>query len=61
MKTTFQTRYGHFDDNVMRFGLINAPTMSSMTSWTSLLYAIEMIFFNHFKNIEEHEEHVKLV
>jgi hypothetical protein len=58
-KTTFRTRYGHFEYSVMPFGLTNAPAIFQhmMNIWSislddNLIYS---------KNEEEHEHHVRLV
>ncbi|GJW40472.1 putative reverse transcriptase domain-containing protein [Tanacetum coccineum] len=45
-KTAFRTRYGHYEFQVMPFGLANAP-------------AVSMDMMN--RNKEEHEEHLKLI
>nr|GEX07572.1 putative reverse transcriptase domain-containing protein [Tanacetum cinerariifolium] len=45
-KTTFRTRYGHYEFQVMSFGLTNAP-------------AVFMDLMNWIK--QEHEEHLKLI
>jgi hypothetical protein len=67
-KTTFCTRYGHFEYSVMPFGLINAPAV-----FQHMMNDIFREYLNHFvviylndiliysKNEEEHEHHVRLV
>jgi hypothetical protein len=67
-KIAFRTRYGHFEYNVMPFGLINAPTI-----FQNLMNDIFCKFLDNFvvcylddilifsKNPKEHKQHVCLV
>jgi hypothetical protein len=67
-KTTFRTRYGHFEYSVMSFGLTNAPV-----TFQHMINDIFQEYLDHFvviylddiiiysKNEEDHEYHVRLV
>jgi hypothetical protein len=67
-KTTFRTRYGHFEYSVMLFGLTNAPAV-----FQHMMNYIFREYLDHFvviyldgiliysKNEEEYEHHVRLV
>jgi hypothetical protein len=67
-KTTFRTRYGHYEFVVVPLGLTNAPTtfMCLMNNVLSnFLDRFVLVFIDniliYYKNREEHEEHLKLV
>nr|GEV35300.1 hypothetical protein [Tanacetum cinerariifolium] len=67
-KTTFRTRYGHFEFTVMPFGLTNAPTvfMDPMNRvCRSYLDKFVIVFIDdilvYSKTREEHEVHLGLV
>ena len=67
-KTTFRTRYGHYEFTVLTFGLTNAPA-----SFQSLVNSILHEFLDKFvlvylndilifsKNEEEHAKHLEMV
>lgn len=67
-KTTFRTRYGHYEFTVMPFKLTNAPSVL-----ISLMNGVFQTYLDHFvlmfldeiliysRSMEEHEEHLKLV
>ncbi|GJS77832.1 putative reverse transcriptase domain-containing protein [Tanacetum coccineum] len=67
-KTAFRTRYGHYEFQVMPFGLINAPAV-----FMDLIYRVCKPYLDKFvivsiddiliysKKKQEHEEHLKLI
>jgi hypothetical protein len=67
-KTAFNTRYGHFEFNVLPFGLTNAPAtfQTMMNSIFSdfvddflIVYIDDILIFS--RNAKEHREHVRKV
>nr|GEU49631.1 putative reverse transcriptase domain-containing protein [Tanacetum cinerariifolium] len=67
-KTAFRTRYGHYEFQVMSFGLTNAPVvfMDLMNRVCKrYLDRFVIVFINdiliYSKNIKEHEGHLKLI
>jgi hypothetical protein len=67
-KTTFTTRYGLYEYTVMSFGLINAPAyfMYLMNKvFMEYLDKFVVVFIDdilvYSRNVEEHEEHLRLV
>jgi len=64
-KTTFGTRYGHFEYKVMPFGLVNAPAtfqaMMNKILWEFLDHGV-VVYLDHILIYSEsEEEHVELV
>jgi hypothetical protein len=67
-KTSFRTRYGHYEYVVMSFGLTNAPAVS-MEAMNRIFHPYLDIFVVVFiddilvysKTEEEHEVHLRLV
>nr|GEW61884.1 reverse transcriptase domain-containing protein [Tanacetum cinerariifolium] len=68
LKTIFRTRYGHYEFQVMPFGLMNASAvvMDLMNRACKLyldkfviVFIDDMLIYS--KNKEEHEEHIKLI
>ncbi|GJZ27052.1 putative reverse transcriptase domain-containing protein [Tanacetum coccineum] len=67
-KTTFRTRYGHFEFTVLSFGLTNAPAVfMELMNWVCKPYLDKfvIVFIDdiliYSKTKEEHEVHLKLV
>jgi hypothetical protein len=68
MKTTFRTRYGHYEFTVVLFGLSNAPTvfMCLMNGvFRDYLEKFVIVFLDNVlvysKTEEEHEQHLRMV
>ncbi|GKF50535.1 putative reverse transcriptase domain-containing protein [Tanacetum coccineum] len=67
-KTVFRTRYGHYEFQVMMFGLTNAPAVfMDLINRVCKPYLDKfvIVFINdiliYSKNQQEHEEHLKLI
>ena len=67
-KTSFRTRYGHYEFLVMSFGLTNAP-IAFMDLMNSVFHAyldqFVVVFIDdilvYSKDAQEHEQHLKIV
>ena len=67
-KTTFKTRYGHFEFTVMPFGLTNTPT-----AFTDLMHRVFQPYLDLFvvvfvddiliysQSEEDHEDHLRVI
>nr|GEY93786.1 putative reverse transcriptase domain-containing protein [Tanacetum cinerariifolium] len=67
-KTAFRTRYGHYEFQVMSFGLTNAPAVfMDLMNWVYKPYMDKfvIVFIDdiliYSKSKQEHEEHLKLI
>ncbi|GKA99662.1 putative reverse transcriptase domain-containing protein [Tanacetum coccineum] len=67
-KTTFRTRYGYYEFQVMPFCLTNAPAVfMDLMNWVCKPYLDKFVIvfindiFIYSKNNQEHEEHLKLI
>ncbi|GJZ63873.1 putative reverse transcriptase domain-containing protein [Tanacetum coccineum] len=67
-KTTFRIRYGHYEFQVMSFGLTNAPAvLMDLMNWVCKLYLDKFVIvfidniLTYSRSKEEHEEHLKLI
>ncbi|GBG67861.1 hypothetical protein CBR_g981 [Chara braunii] len=67
-KTTFKTRYGHFEWLVMSFGLTNAPTTFQAAMTTAFRHMLDkfiLIYLNdilvYSRSLDEHVEHLRTV
>ncbi|GBG66382.1 hypothetical protein CBR_g60034 [Chara braunii] len=67
-KTTFKTRYGHFEWLVMPFGLTNAPATFQAAMTTELRHMLDrfvLIYLNdilvYSRSLDEHVEHLPTV
>ena len=58
-KTTYRTRYGHYEFLVMSFGLTNAPT-----AFMDLMNRVFHSYLDHFVVVfieQEYEQHLRIV
>nr|GEU91148.1 putative reverse transcriptase domain-containing protein [Tanacetum cinerariifolium] len=67
-KTAYRTRYGHYEFQVMSFGLTNAPTVfMDLMNWVCKPYLDRFVIMFiddiliYSKNRKEHEGHLKLI
>ncbi|GJS18595.1 putative reverse transcriptase domain-containing protein [Tanacetum coccineum] len=68
LKTVFRTRYGHYEFQVMPFGLMNASAVfMDLMNWVCKPYLDKfmIVFIDdiliYSKNKQEHEDHLKLI
>nr|GEU43320.1 hypothetical protein [Tanacetum cinerariifolium] len=62
LKTAFRTRYGHYEFQVMSFGLTNAPANRVCKPYLDkfvIVFIDDILIYS--KNKQEHEEHLKLI
>ncbi len=67
-KTTFRTRYGHYEFLVMPFGLTNTPTtfmdlmnciLHPYLDWFMMVFINDILVYS--RDRKEHKEHLRIV